>query len=169
MSRVDERLPIRQAAKQVIVLIDKGVAQGLVRPRAFESVRRAIIFGDGFPLVIDDAVVGYCECRIEPEYHSIHTMIIDESKQGNHYGIRVMANRLEKCWQRDPEKPVVLSTRPKNIGWYKKFGFMQMVKFHIPEFLLDGRTMTEWLDSDREWMMCTHITYSMKKEGGFHG
>jgi len=167
MSRHSVGLSLRKVARLSHKLIARGAEAGWLIERLFESVRLALVCGDGYAHVVDEEVLGYAECRDEENYHTIHSVIVLENAQAQHIGIALMQNRLDECFRRNPDKNVILACSPDLVKWYKKFGFLPMAKENAPECIRGGRGNEEWKECNRIWMMCTMKIYLYKKEKEF--
>jgi len=146
-------IKIERLVEMVFELINDAAVSGELRPRTPESIQEAIRTGDGYPIVADDIVVAYAECREGPEWHSIHSVVVNQQIRQLGYGCKVVENRLEECRRRNRQKKIILICSEKMVDWYRKFGFEPRPKTEAPELIRGGRSDQEWKESDRVFMV----------------
>jgi N-acetylglutamate synthase-like GNAT family acetyltransferase len=139
--------------EMVFELINDAAVSGELRPRTPESICEAIRIGDGYPIVVDGIVVAYAECREGPEWHSIHSVVVNQQIRQLGYGRKVVKNRLEECRRRNNQKKVILVCSETLVDWYRKFGFEPWPKTEAPKSIRGGRSDQEWKESDRVFMV----------------
>lgn len=156
-------LSIRQVAEWVFALISERANEGLVRRRTREEIRKALVSGEGKAIVKPGSVLAYAQSRIGERCSTLEAVVIAKEAEGNGVGSQIVDDRLRRCWRLASDKPVVLACAGTLEGWYAQFGFLKQVREICPEEFRGGRTIEEWLMSDREWMVCTHASYLARK------
>lgn len=166
----DESLSLRQAARQIVELIAIEAERGTMLPRDFNSIRKALVFGDGIPDIDHSALLvkAYAETNELETLHIVRSVVVRDEFRGGWVGFDIVARVIRKAFGRNPEKPVCLAAPKDKLGFYRKLGFIQMWKQNVPKELMGGRSMEEWLESDREWMMipnARHLLIRQTKPG----
>ncbi len=161
-----QKLSRKQIAVQVTRLINLEAKNGRLLQRTSESVYQSLLVGDGYAVIFCRKVVAYAECVENEECHVLRSVVSDSKSRGGRHGLIAIVNRLKLCWLRAPEKRVILACSHELVELYERFGFQKRMKNEAPEYIRGGRTDTQWAECDREWMVCSKLSYQQKKEIG---
>lgn len=150
-------------ANSVVKLIAKLALNGTILPRSFWEIYRALLLGNGYALVQEGKVIGYAEMKIYKNVFVLVSVSADPSIRNKGIGWTVVSNRIDYVFSIDPNRPIVLACNSdEKIGlmsFYRKFGFVEMHKENAPKEVRHGRSDTEWMASDRAWMMIKDKAY----------
>jgi|GEM_PF-2189627 len=166
MSRERFELSVRSACRQIVAWIDFFAKLGLLLSRDFESIRQAVIFNRGHYLL--DLVGENITCYAETvEYIGcivLRSVLVIPKFQKKGLMRKIVGIAIDSAKKRQPKVPVILACHPHLIERYEKLSFRLQPKELAPAEVRGGRDESEWIASDREWMILDIEDYLRRKE-----
>ena len=161
----EDYLSIRQIARQAEKLILLAAASGWLLPRKFNDIRKALVFKNGHAIVKFLEVLAYAEIKVLKQMFILCSVVVKEGKRGGPFGWQVVSDRIDYAFALDPDKPINLACSVQLINFYRRFGFVEMLKMNVPVELMGNRSMKRWLECDRIWMSMPNKAYWEERRG----